>query len=93
MNTNITMYNRLVDQMLLLNFPDVWFQGIYSFLDNKGMLSLSLTRENDKIHLGPKGIARLVTYMKVCVFRREKLDGHYQTEQESASQGGSPGPS
>ena len=92
MNDNITLYNRLVDQMLLSNFPDIWFQGIYSFIDNKGLLSSRLVRLNDKIHLGPRGIAKLVTYMKVCVFRREKLEGYNQLKQESTQQVGSPEP-
>ena len=84
MNINITLYNRLVDRMLSLNFPGIWFQGIYSFVDNNGLLSSRLVRQNDKVHLGPKGIAKLMTYMKTCVFRREK--------QESAQKVGSPEP-
>ena len=74
MNSNITMYNELVDQMLFSCFNDIWFQGIYSFLDEQGMLSLKVARPNDKIHLGSRGIAKLVTYMKSCVFKREKMD-------------------
>ena len=83
MNHNIGLYNELVDQMLFDNFPDVWFEGIYNFLDNKGLLSIKLTRQNDEIHLNDRGIAKLVTYMKSCVFWREKsesskLDSLYQ---------------
>ena len=74
MNTNIRLYNQLVDEMLHRCFPDVWFQGIYSFVDMHGLLSSRLCRPNDKIHLGNRGIAKLVTYIKTCVFRREKVD-------------------
>ena len=74
MNANIMIYNDLVDDMIYNCFPDVWFAGIYSFLDLHGQLSLRLCRPNDKIHLGTKGIAKLVTYIKTCVFRREKYD-------------------
>ena len=96
MNHNIALYNELVDRMLFENFPDVWYQGIYSFLDNQGLLSIKLTRENDKIHLNDRGIARLVTYMKTCVFKRESYEGshrvNYVTKQESAQKVGSPDP-
>ena len=68
MNHNIKLFNELVDQMLFDNFPDVWFKGIYNFLDNKGLLSIKLTRQNDEIHLSDRGIAKLVTYIKSCVF-------------------------
>ncbi len=74
MNANVTLYNELVDQMLHNCFPDVWYQGIYSFLDMQDQLSLKLCVPNDGIHLGVRGIAKLVTYMKTCVFRREKYD-------------------
>ena len=92
MNHNITLYNELVDRMLFENFPDVWFQGIYSFLDNQGLLSIKLTRDNDKIHLNHKGIAKLVTYMKTCVFKRERYEGSHlvtRHKQESAQKVGS----
>ena len=96
MNLNIELYNELVDQMLMVNFPEVWFEGIYSFLDHQDMLSAKLTRENDKIHLNGKGIAKLVTYMKMCVFNREKFESsnYLSTSiyQGSTHQVGSPEP-
>ena len=100
MNVNIRMYNSLVDQMLEHCFTDVWYQGIYSFLDPHGQLSQRLCRPNDKIHLGPRGIAKLVTYMKTCVFLREKHDKFMKGSkvklsgqtQESASKVGSHDP-
>ncbi len=67
MNHNVKKYNELVDDMLVSCFPNVWYEGIYSFLDGHNMLSTKLTKSNDKIHLGPRGIAQFVTYMKVCV--------------------------
>ena len=88
MNYNISLYNGLVDEMLYVNFPDIWFDGIYNFVDNSGLLDSRLVRPNDKIHLGKRGIAKLVTYLKVCVFRREKFEkymlGH--PKQESTPQ-------
>ena len=92
MNCNITLYNELVDEMLFLNFPDVWFQGIYSFVDSKGLLSNKLTRPNDNVHLSAKGIAKLVTYMKICVFNREKYEEHSSPKQVSTPKVGSPEP-
>ena len=43
-------------------------------VDRQGLLDSKLIRQNDKIHLGKKGIAKLVRYIKVCVFRREKYE-------------------
>ncbi len=74
MNFNIERYNKLVDHMLVSYFPDIWYEGIYNFLDGHNMLCSTLVRANDKIHLGPRGVAKFVTYMKRCVFRREKHD-------------------
>ena len=86
MNNNIEQYNELVDGMLASCFPEIWYEGIYGFLDGHNMLSTMLTRSNDKIHLGPKGVAKFVTYMKRCVYRREKHDmyGNQWYLQESA---------
>jgi lysophospholipase L1-like esterase len=99
MNSNIRLYNELVDQMLSSCFPDVWFQGIYSFLDQQGLLSARLARPGDKIHLGSKGLSRLVTYIKVNVFKREKYEspksGRNQVspiKQVSTQEVGSPEP-
>ena len=98
MNVNIRLYNDLVEDLLDSCFPDVWFQGIYSFLDMHGQLSLRLCRSNDKIHLGAKGIAKLVTYIKISVFRREKYDIFNNStrevgrKQKSAPEVGSSGP-
>ena len=62
-------------------------KGIYSFVDRQGMLDAKLVRPNDKIHLGDRGIARLVRYIKVCVYTREKYEKHFisksQKDQES----------
>ena len=73
--------------MLYNYFPDIWFEGIYSFVDRQGLLDAKLVRPNDKIHLGVKGIARLVRYIKVCVYSREKYEKyttfHRQQDQES----------
>jgi hypothetical protein len=85
MNLNITRYNQLVSEMLDLNFTDIWFQGIYSFVDNRGLLHSRLTRENDQIHLSSQGIAKLVTYMKICVFSREKYENTYTSSPKQKS--------
>ena len=92
MNSNIRLYNELVDHMLFTNFPDIWFQGIYNFVDAEGLLSHRLTRTNDKIHLSPRGVAKLVTYIKTWVFKREKFDNRNHLNQESAPKVGSPEP-
>ena len=94
MNYNISLYNGLVDEMLYVNFPDIWYEGIYDFLDNKGLLEQRLVRPNDKIHLGKRGIAKLVRYLKVCVYRREKYEKHVlgSPQQESTLQAGPSGP-
>ena len=71
MNANIVTFNRIVDSMLLMCFPDVWFEGVSSFLDSDGLLSSKMTRGSDKIHLGPRGIAKFVSHVKRCIFQRE----------------------
>ena len=90
MNHFISLYNGLVDEMLSINFPDIWFQGIYDFVDRQGLLDSKLIRQNDKIHLGKRGIAKLVRYLKVCVFRREKYETYIlgSSQQESTLQVG-----
>ncbi len=92
MNKNIMLYNELVDNMLHSCFPNIWYQGIYSFLDDNGLLSIKLARQGDKIHLGSRGIARLDTYIKTCVFRRGKYSTSSHVKQESAPRVGSSGP-
>ena len=94
MNNNIRKYNELVDHMLFSCFPDVWYQGIYSFLDDQSLLSAKLTRTGDKIHLGPRGVAKLVSYIKACVFKREKYELHKlgNLRQESTQRVGSTEP-
>jgi len=61
MNLNKEMYNELVDQLLIAHDHEIWFEGIQNLLDRPDMLSVKFTRENDKIHLNVKGIAKLVT--------------------------------
>ncbi len=57
MNKNIEYFNVLVDEMLRHCFSELWFPGVWQFLDSKGLLSLNLVRKDDDIHLGDKGIA------------------------------------
>ncbi len=95
MNENITRYNDLVDNMLSECFPGIWFKGMYGFLDHQNLLSVKLARANDNIHLGSKGIAKLVTLIKICVFKREKQDSSmlaHPATQESTQMVGSPDP-
>ena len=73
MNRNIMMYNQLVAKMLAKNFPSISFRGVYSFLDNHGLLKSKLTRNNDTIHLGPRGISLYVSLMKLHVFQTMKI--------------------
>ena len=73
MNRNIMMYNRLVAKMLAKSFPSISFRGMYSFLDNHGLLKSKLTRNNDTIHLGPRGISLYVSLMKLHVFQTMKM--------------------
>ena len=42
-------------------FPSIWFQGLYSFLNNN-LLSVRLTRGNNS-----KGLPKFVSHMKNCV--------------------------
>ena len=71
MNRNITCFNSMLSDMLSQCFSNVNFPGLYSFLDHKGLLSIKLTRENDDIHLGAKGIAQFVRLMKLWIFECE----------------------
>ena len=72
MNRNIMTYNQLVGKMLAKVFPSISFNGVYGFLDNHGLLNSRLTRSNDKIHLGPRGISLYVSQMKRHVFQTLK---------------------
>ena len=74
MNENVMYYNHLVDSMLTRYYSDIWFPGLYGFLDRKSLLAEDLTRDGDSIHLGAKGTARYVGFMKYWVFQREKSD-------------------
>ena len=71
MNRNISLYNYTVDVMLHECFPEVWFPSVHNFLDETSLLSVGLTRANDSIHLGNRGIAKFVSTMKQCVYKRE----------------------
>ena len=93
MNKNVMLFNSLTDQMLGRCFgPDIWFPGIYNFLDGNDMLSARLSRGSDPIHLGPKGIAKYVTMLKHCVFKREKYDIYGHGRREPLGRAGPPGP-
>ncbi len=74
MNNNITIFNDLVDNMLARFFKDIWFPSLHHFLDNESLLASNLTRNNDPIHLGDRGIAGFVSYMKHWVYQRELHD-------------------
>ena len=91
MNKNIMLYNNLVHEMIDNCFPDIWFKGIYGFLDNNNLLSVRFTRENDMIHLGSRGLAKLVSHMKNCVFLKEKIL-RAKVSKESAQRVGSTSP-
>ncbi len=60
--------------MLTHCFSTFWFQGVWEFVDNKGLLSTKLARDNDDIHLGEKGIALLVRKFKLWIFEREVIE-------------------
>ena len=85
MNDNIRFYNNLVDKMLEDCFPEIWFSSVRSFLDSQGLLSVKLSRNGDKIHLGSRGIALYVSLMKLCVFKRIKSRQYPKPPQESAN--------
>ena len=91
MNKNIMLYNNLVHEMIDNCFPDIWFKGIYGFLDNNNLLSVKFTRGNDMIHLGSRGLAKFVSHMKNCVFLKEKILRE-KVSRESAQRVGSTGP-
>ena len=75
----------LVDKMLEDCFPEIWFSSVRSFLDSQGLLSVKLSRNGDKIHLGSRGIALYVSLMKLCVFKRIKSRQYPKPPQESAN--------
>ena len=72
MNRNIVRFNSMLSDMLNQSrFGNVYFPGVYSFLDSKGLLSARLTRNNDDIHLGDKGLAQFVRLIKLWIFECE----------------------
>ena len=60
--------------MLAKSFPSISFRGVYGFLDNYGLLKSKLTRNNDTIHLGPRGISLYVSLMKQYVLQTVKIE-------------------
>ena len=93
MNANIMLYNSTVSKMLFRYFPDIWFRDVRGFLDNQGLLSSKLTRNNDCIHLGPRGIAKYVTLVKRCVYEREKIEQHKGIHKQESADYTTRGPS
>jgi len=84
MNKNIMLFNNLVSEMLYQNFKDtVWHIGVEHFLDNKGLLSMNLTRDGDDIHLGTHGISKFVRCIKHWVYVRERCE---RTRQRKTNQ-------
>ena len=83
MNEHIKFYNYLVDRMIFECFPGVSFVSVYSFLDRNGLLDSKLTRNNDDIHLGKRGIAQYVSMMKTCVFNKLKSRKYPKQPQET----------
>ena len=43
---------------------------VSSFLDSSGLLASSFTRNGDSIHLGPRGISKFVSIIKLEIFRK-----------------------
>ena len=79
MNKNIVCFNRMLSEMLnQMCFKDVFFPGVYSFLDSKGLLSSRLTRENDDIHLSEKGLAQFVRIIKLWIFECEARERRFR---------------
>ena len=74
MNEKIVHFNRLCDEMLASCFADIWYPGVWQFLDSKHLLSPRLTRDRDDIHLNVKGIALLVRKIKLWIFEREVIE-------------------
>ena len=52
MNENIVCFNKHVDVMLKNCFPEVWFRGVFSFLDNCSKLHyVKLMRVGDSSNI------------------------------------------
>ena len=92
MNKNIGLFNILVDEMLAKQFPDIWFKGLYEFLDRQNLLDINLARNGDSIHLGPKGLAKYVGILKRCIFQREKIEQYSSKQGSTYAKVGSPEP-
>ena len=92
MNKNIGLFNILVDEMLAKQFPDIWFKGLYEFLDRQNLLDVNLARNGDSIHLGPKGLAKYVSILKRCIFQREKIEQYSSKQGSTYAKVGSPEP-
>ena len=71
MNEYVVRFNKLCDEMLAHCFSSTWYPGVWQFVDNKGLLSLKLTRSGDDIHLNEKGISLLVRKFKLWIYERE----------------------
>ena len=76
--------------MLERLFPDIWFPNVGQFLDRNLLLSHDLTRNGDSIHLGRKGIARYVSFIKLLVYKREKRESSRSVQEQAPAPPGSP---
>ena len=89
MNRYIEHFNELLlHDRYLRHTLGVWMPALYSFLDNRRLLDLKLTRDGDTIHLGSIGMSRFVRLIKDSIYHRERVERSVRQQGNSRPPGG-----
>ncbi len=90
MNKYVIEFNNLVNNLIKQNHDSsITFPPLYSFLDNRRLLALPLTRDGDSIHLGSRGIAQFVSLLKQLIYSSLERPVRQQKTKETRDAGSS----
>ena len=94
MNKNIMAFNRLVGKWVVQQRDSfIVNPNVQEFLDDAGLMSKKWVREGDfdGIHLGPAGLCKFISIIKLTIFNRAKLikDINSQQKRSKSNQSGS----
>ena len=90
MNKYVIEFNNLINNLIKQNHDSsITFPPLYSFLDNRRLLALPLTRDGDSIHLGSRGIAQFVSLLKQLIYSSLERPVRQQKTTETRDAGSS----
>ena len=90
MNQYICYFNAQVYESEFRQNSHITMPPMYSFLDSSNKLSVDLSRDGDSIHLGSRGICKLVSVIKEAIFYSMKANA--QVSRTGHKKGGGHGP-